>query len=361
MKAAVCHEPGAPLEIEDLVLESPKAGEVKVEVRACAICQSDLHYLSGAWPGRPLPAVCGHEVAGTVVEAGGESGAIGEGARVLVSLVRNCGQCRYCRAGRSFLCEGTLPIDREGRLKDRAGDRVYQALRTGGFAEQIVVHHSQAVPIPEDLPFDQAGLLACGVLTGFGAAVNTARVAAGSSVAVIGLGGVGMNCIQGAAIAGAETVIAIDVAPQKFALARALGATHTLDPKDGQVEAAVLDLTEGLGPDYVLVAAGNSAAMELGGEILSKMGRMVIAGLPPAGVTAKLQPRLLVNKNQTIMGTKMGSGNLAEDVGRLIGLYREGRLKLAELIADRFPLAAINEAIAAAGQGTAARNVIVFE
>ena len=361
MKAAVCYEPGQALVVEDITAEAPKQGELMVEVGACAICQSDLHYMSGAWPGRPMPAVCGHEVAGTVVAHGAEAGELREGERVLVSLVRDCGQCRYCKAGAPYLCEGSLPIDRETRFRNPEGARIHQGLRTGGFAERVVVHHSQAVAIPDDLPLEQASLLACGVLTGVGAVLNTARMRPGGSAAVIGTGGVGINCVQGAAIAGAETIIAIDLEPAKFELARACGATHTLNPKDVDVAEAVAELTGGVGMDYVFVGAGSSQAMELGGEILSKLGTMVIAALPAAGVTARMQPRFVVNKNQVIMGSKMGSAVLKDDIPRLIAFYRSGRLKLAELVAARFALDDINQAIATAGSGAAARNVILFD
>lgn len=361
MRAAVCYEAGQPLVVEDLSVAPPGEGEVKVRVGACAVCQSDLHYLSGAWPGRAFPVVCGHEVAGTILETGPGVTSHRAGDRVIVSLVRNCGRCRLCKAGKSFLCEGTLPIDSEARLHNVKGERVHQGIRTGGFAEQALVHHSQAVAMPDDLPLDQACLLACGVLTGVGAVLNTAQVKPGSSVAVIGVGGVGINCVQGAAIADAETIIAIDLEPSKLDLARRCGAGHGLNPDDAPVTEAVAELTGGLGPDYVFVAAGSGAAMELGGEILSKLGCMVIAGLPPAGVTARIQPRNLVNRNQTIMGTKMGSGTLSEEIPRLIAFHREGRLKLAELIAARFPLEDINRAIETAGRGEAARNVLLFE
>ena len=361
MKAAVCYGEGQPLAVEEVTCASPAEGEVKVQVGACAICQSDLHFLSGAWPGKSFPAICGHEVAGTVVAAGKSVAAAREGDRVIVSLIRDCGTCRYCAAGHPYLCETTLALDTEERFRNGAGQRVYQGLRVGGFAEQVLVHQSQLVAIPDDMPLDQASLLACGVLTGYGAVVNAAKMPPGVSAAVIGIGGVGMNCLQAAAIGRAETLIAIDVVPEKFALARDLGATHCLNPKEGSVSEAVMEITRGLGVDYVFVAAGSAAAIEQGAEILSKMGCMVLAALPPAGVTAKIQPRFVVNKSQTIMGTKMGSARLPIDVPKLLEHYRAGHLKLAELIAGHYPLTSINDAIATAGQGEAARNVIMFD
>ena len=361
MRAAVSYGAGEPLVVEEIDVSPPGAGEVLVQVGACAVCQSDLHYLSGAWPTEAFPMICGHEVAGTVAERGAGVTALREGDRVVVSLVRDCGRCRYCKAGHPYLCEGAFPIDSETRFRNRAGRRIHQGLCTGGFAEQVLVHHSQTAAIPGDVPMDQAGLLACGVLTGFGAVVNAARMEPGRTAAVIGIGGVGINCVQSAAIAGARTLIAIDVEPSKFALALALGATHVLNPKDGGIVEAVAEITGGVGVDHVFVAAGSAEAVELGGDVLAKLGCMVVASMPPSGMAVSLKPDNLVGKNQTFIGTKMGSVRLSRDVPRLIGLYREGRLKLAELIADRYPLAEINRALDTAGRGAAARNVIVFD
>ena len=361
MKAAVCYDEGAELVVEDISYMSPGAGEVVVRVGACAICQSDLHYLSGAWPGMNFPAICGHEVAGTVIAVGEGVRAIMEGARVIVSLIRDCGTCKYCQAGHPYLCRTAMPLDRESRFHNTSGERIYQGLRVGGFAEQVLVHQSQLVEIPVDMPFDQASLLACGVLTGYGAVVNAANIQPGASVAVIGIGGVGINCLQAAAITEAGPLIAIDVVPEKFHLARRLGASHTLNPNEVDPVEAVMEITAGFGADYVFVAAGSGVAMEQGAAMLSALGCMVIAALPPAGESAAVQPRLLVNKNQTIIGTKMGSARLSVDIPKLLAHYATGKLKLAELIAGRHELSEINHAIASAGRGEAARNVIVFD
>ena len=370
MKAAVSYGAGQPLAVEDVVMTGPARGEVVVQVGACAICQSDLHYLSGAWPGKPFPVVCGHEVAGTVVAVGRSVAGVREDDRVIVSLIRNLGTCDpclaghpshgYCRAGHPYLCEATLPLDREERFANGDGARVHQGLKVGGFAEQVLVHPSQLATIPADMPLDEASLLACGVLTGYGAVFNSAKMRPGATVAVIGIGGVGINCLQAAVIGNAETVIAIDVVPEKFVLAQVLGATHTLNAKETSVTEAVMEITGGFGVDYAFVAAGSGAAIEQGAEILAKLGCLVVAALPPAGVTAQIQPRFLVNKNQSMLGTKMGSARLSHDIPVLIGHYRAGRLKLGALIAERYPLDRINDAIESAGQGAAARNVIEF-
>lgn len=370
MKAAVSYGAGRPLEVEEVSVASPAEGEVLVEVGACAICQSDLHYLSGAWPGKPFPAICGHEVAGTVIAAGKSVDGVAEGDRVVASLIRDLGTCDpcraghprrgYCRAGHPYLCETSIPLDREERFRNPAGERVHQGLKVGGFAERILIHHSQLARVPQDMPLEHASLLACGVLTGYGAVFNTARMPPGATVAVVGIGGVGINCLQAAAIGEAETLIAIDLAPQKFELARRLGASHALDASDQGVKDAVLEITEGFGVDYAFVAAGAGPAIELGAEILGKLGCLVVAALPPAGVSARMHPRLLVNRNQSVLGTKMGSARLSRDIPILVEHYRAGRLALGELIAGRYPLSAINEAIESAGQGAAARNVIDF-
>ncbi len=370
MKAAVSYGAGQPLVVEEVTVASPGEGEVAVQVGACAICQSDLHYLSGAWPGKPFPVICGHEVAGTVTDVGKSVESVREGDRVIASLIRNLGTCDpciaehpshgYCRAGHPYLCETSLPLDREERFTNPGGARVHQGLKVGGFAEHVLVHPSQLAVIPSDMPLEEASLLACGVLTGYGAVFNSAKMRPGGSVVVIGIGGVGINCLQAAAIGNAETVIAVDVVPEKFALARELGATHTLNAKETSVTEAVMEITGGFGVDYAFVAAGSGAAIEQGAEVLAKLGCMVVAALPPAGVTAQVQPRFLVNKNQAILGTKMGSAQLSHDIPILIDHYRAGRLKLGALIADRYPLDRINDAIESAGQGAAARNIIEF-
>ncbi|RME73518.1 MAG: zinc-binding dehydrogenase, partial [Chloroflexi bacterium] len=229
-----------------------------------------------------------------------------------------------------------------------------------GFAEKVVVHRSQVVKMPPDMPLDRASLLACGVLTGVGAVTNTARVPAGSRVVVIGAGGVGLNCIQGAYLSGAQTVIAVDLAPNKLTAARTFGATHTVNAGQEDVLAAVRTLTGGRGADYVFVAVGSGRAMEQGLSLLGRGGALVVVGMPADGVKMAVEVACFAGDSQRILGSKMGSARPGVDIPRLAEYYRQGRLKLDELISATYPLEDINEAIAAVKRGQALRNVIVF-
>ncbi len=230
MKAAVCRKFGAPLEIEDVALDPPSGNEVKVRIKACAICHSDIHLAGGEWGGA-LPAIYGHEAAGIIEEIGEQVRSVKVGDRVVVTLVRSCGSCPSCKQSNYGSCETRSPLDEQSPLHAAAdGETIDQGLRTGAFAECALIEASQVVAIPDDFPFDRAALLACGVITGFGAVVNTAKVPTGASVVVIGTGGVGLNSVQGAAICGARTIIAIDVSDAKLETARHFGATHGFNP-----------------------------------------------------------------------------------------------------------------------------------
>ena len=256
MKAAVCRAFGAPLEIEELRLDAPEDGELTVDLAACAICHSDIAFAEGAWGG-DLPAVYGHEAAGVVREVGEGVSDIRPGARVVVSLMRSCGRCYFCERGDFHLCAGEFLGDRKARLHTEAGEPVVQAMHTGAFAEQVVVHESQVAAVPASLPLDVASLLGCGVITGVGAVLDRADVAPGSSVVVVGTGGVGLNAVQGARAAGAEIVVAVDTSPSKLVVAASFGATRTVDPGEEDTAAAVRSLTGGRGADYVFVGVGS--------------------------------------------------------------------------------------------------------
>ena len=359
MKAAVCHEFGKPLVIEDLTIDPPEAGEVRVKLAACAICHSDIHYAEGAWGGS-LPAVYGHEAAGVVEEVGPGVQGFAPGDHVVVTLIRACGHCFHCDQAAPFLCDEPMPLDEASRLRNGNGRPILQGLKTGAFAEQAVVHHSQIVKLPESLPLESASLLACGVITGLGAVVNTAQVPAGSSVAVIGTGGVGLNSVQGAALCGAQTIIALDLSDDKLASAKAFGATHTINPKRNDAREAVKAVTQGRGADYVFVTVGVAAAIEQGLGLLRRGGTLVVVGMPAIGVMGQFEVLSLADDCKRIVGSKMGGTRLKVDVPKLVELYRQGRLKLDELITGRYPLERINEAIASVNRGEALRNVIVF-
>ncbi len=360
MKAAVCREFGAPLVIEDLELRPPGPGEVEVAMTATAICHSDITKARGGWGG-DLPAVLGHEGAGVVAAIGPGVTTIVPGDRVVVTLIRSCGRCRGCQRGMPVTCDATFPLDQSTPLSDASGQPVGQGLRTAAFAERVVVHESQIAPIPASIPLDAAALLSCGVITGFGAVVNTARIEPGSDVVIIGAGGVGLNAVQGARIAGARVIVAVDVAATKLATARTFGATHTADAARDVVSNLVLEATAGRGADYVFVTVGAAAAYDQSYSLLAKGGAVVLVGMAPNGVTSAIDPTTIADQSQRILGSKMGSTRLGTDIAMLVSLYEQGRLLLDELITGRYRLDQINEAIDDVVAGNAVRNVIMFD
>ena len=358
-RAAVCRAFGEPLKIEEIDLAEPGQGEIRVKIKACAICHSDVFYWEGAWGGE-LPAVYGHEAAGVVEAVGAGVTRLKPGDPVVATLIRNCGFCPACAEGAPVFCEEVFPLDRATPLHDAKGKPVVHGLRTGAFAEHMVVDASQAVAIPHDMKLDSAALIACGVLTGMGAVVNTAGAKAGSSVVVIGCGGVGLNSVQGARLAGCDPIIAIDVEAKKLAAAREFGATHTINARGENVEGRVKELTGGRKADWVFVTVGVKGAAEQGASLMKRNGATVLVGMPPSGVTATIDPGWLAADGQKILGSKMGSARPLIDVPKIVALYREGRLKLDELVTGRYPLDGINEALASSRSGAALRNVIVF-
>lgn len=359
MKAAVCRAFGGALTIENLELAAPAANELRVRIAACAICHSDVTAAEGGWGG-VLPAVYGHEAAGVVEELGSGVDDLEVGDHVVVTLIRSCGHCHYCTQGKPVCCESEFHLDSHSPLSTGDGAAVTQGIATGAFAEAVVVDRSQVVAIPKDIPLDVASLLACGVITGLGAVVNTAQVPAGASVAVIGAGGVGLNAIQGAVLSGANPIVAVDVKPEKLEVAKAFGATHAFlaDSKDlpGELRA----ITQGRGMDYVFVTVGAKAAFDSAYAMLAKGGTSVLVGMPHSGVETAIEVAGFAYDCKGILGSRMGNARIATDIPYLVELYRQGRLKLDELISGRYPLEQINEAIAEVKAGSALRNVIVF-
>ena len=355
MKAAVCHAFGEPLSIEEVILRAPGPGEVQVAVEAVAICHSDLGYIDGLWPSQ-LPAVYGHEVAGRISALGEGVRGLAPGDAVVVTMIRACGQCRPCRTGKPYLC--AAPYDRgNGVLSLADGTVVEHGLATGGFAESCVVHASQVARVPDDLPMELGALLACGVITGTGAVINTAGVRAGDSVVVIGAGGVGLNAIQGARLAGAGRIIAIDLADEKLEAARDFGATDVLKADMKGLRRAVMALTDG-GADHVMVAVGVIAAYEQAPALACKGGQVVMVGMPPSGARMEVEPVIVAATAQTLRGSFMGATVVQRDIPYLVEMWRQGRLKLAELITGRYRFEDINEAIADARQSHVRRNVV---
>ncbi|MGI9624166.1 MAG: zinc-binding dehydrogenase [Acidimicrobiales bacterium] len=344
--------------IEKLTLADPGPGEVEVIVDACAICHSDVSYADGFWGG-DLPAVWGHEAVGRVTGVGVGVG-LDIGQLVVVTLIRSCGECRHCLNGHFVTCTASFRLDEVSPLTDATGAPVTHGLRTAAFAEAVVVHESQVVPIPADMSPVAASLLACGVITGVGAVRNTAKVEPGTTVVVIGCGGVGLNVVQGARLAGAEVIVAIDLEQPKLEVARSLGATHVVDPARADAAAAVGEATQGHLADYVFVAVGSKAAVDSSYALVGAMGALVMVGMPATGVLSEFEPGNLAGMNQRILGSKMGTSVIQRDIPELTAEYQAGRLQLDSLVSATFPLDGINEAMDQVRAGTALRNVIVF-
>jgi S-(hydroxymethyl)glutathione dehydrogenase/alcohol dehydrogenase len=279
------------------------------------------------------------------------------GDPVVATLIRSCGGCASCSSGAPVFCEEVFALD---PLRAESGEAIVHGMGIGAFAEHVVVHQSQVEAIPADLPFDVASLIACGVLTGFGAVVNTAGVEPGKSVVVIGCGGVGLNAVQGARIAGASPIIALDVAQNKLEAAKDFGATHALDARAPDLAEQIKAINGGKLADYVFVTVGVTGAAEQAISLMRRNGAVVLVGMPPSGVRTSFDPGWIAADGQRILGSKMGSARLPVDVPRIVDLYKQGRLKLDELVSARVPFDAINEAIAASRGGKALRNVLVF-
>jgi len=359
VKAAVCRAFGEPLSIEQLQLAPPKTGQVQVKVLASAVCHSDIHFFDNAWGGK-LPAVWGHEAAGVVEVVGDGVSEISVGDHVVITLIKSCGSCRNCQSGVSVACTGEL-TNHPTPLTDADGDPVAHGLGTAAFAERAVVDQSQIVVIDPVVAMGPASLLACGVITGVGAATNTAAIEPGSSVVVIGTGGVGLNAVQGARLAGATTIIAVDLSDDKLAAASTFGATHGVNSGTQDLAAEVRSITDGDMADYVLVTVGAQQPIEQAPLLLAANGTVVIVGMPATGVTATIDPVTMAALNQSILGSKMGTSTIQIDIPELIGKYRSGDLLLDELISRTYTLDEINDAIDSVKQGQAVRNVIVFD
>ena len=357
IRAAVCRDFNAPLTIETVTLADPGQGEVKVAVKACAICHSDIVFAEGGWGGT-LPMVLGHEAAGVVEAVGPDVAGIAPGDHVVVTLIRSCGTCAPCASGKPTICEP--PHDTvNGPLKTAGGQPLDQAMACGAFAEKVVVDQRQIVKIPADMSKDCAALISCGVITGVGAVVNAAQVRAGQDVVVIGAGGVGLNAIQGARIAGARRIVAVDMMADKLEIAKEFGATDGVLASDPKPWRAAIKAMGGKA-DAVIVTVGAIPAYDSAPRYLAMGGKIVMVGMPAAGTTAQYEPIIMSNSGQQIVGSKMGDVVIKRDIPWMVDLYQQGRLKLDELISGRWTLEQVNEAIADTKSGAAKRNVIVF-
>ncbi|MFY0617053.1 Zn-dependent alcohol dehydrogenase [Shimia sp.] len=358
IKAAVCHTFGQPLVVENVTLRAPAMGEIEVTLDAVAICHSDISYADGAWGGS-LPAVYGHEAAGRVTSVGEGVVGLAQGDPVVVTLIRACGTCPSCSGGKPVICE--TPYDGDtGPLTTSDGGKLHQAMACGAFAEKVVVDQSQVVKIPEDIPMEAASLIACGVITGVGAVVNAAQIRAGQDVVVIGAGGVGLNAIQGARIAGARRIVAVDMSEEKLAIAKEFGATDGVLATEKKPFVKAMRAI-GRGADAVIVTVGAIPAYDQAPRYLAPGGKVIMVGMPHLGATSTYEPVILAAVGQGLQGSKMGDVVIKRDIPWMVDLYQQGRLKLDELISGRWSLDQINEAIADTKTGSAKRNVILFD
>lgn len=360
IKAAVCHEFGAPFALEDITLAQPGIGEVAVRIKACAICHSDIIFADGGWGG-DLPAVYGHEASGIVESLGPGVDDFAVGDRVIVTMVRSCGTCPCCTRGMPGSCETPYERDNESPLAGSEGTAILQGLKTAAFAEKVLVDQSQLVRMDTTIGFEQAALLACGVITGYGAVANTAKIEPGSDVVVVGAGGVGLNSVQGAAILRAGRIIAVDIDDARLATAKHFGATHGVNSRTQDVNQAISDLTDGRGADYVFVTVGIPSVIDLSVSLLAPGGSSVLVGIPASGAKAEYDPVTLASSSQRILGSKVGESDIRSDLPHLMALYKQGILKLDELISGHFPLVQINDAMAAARSGQGLRYVVTFD
>jgi S-(hydroxymethyl)glutathione dehydrogenase / alcohol dehydrogenase len=358
MKAAVCYEYGKPLVIEEIDMDPPQKGEVKVRIAATAVCHSDIHFIKGEFPGMQLPIVPGHESSGYVVEVGEGVTSVKPGDAVCIMLLAPCGECYYCVTGRPHLCTTRYPLDSERRMHNKRGQDIGMVMKGAGNSEYAIVVENQLVKIPSDMPMDSACLLSCGFTTGFGAVVNRAQVKPYSSAVVIGAGGVGISSIQGALFAGANPIIAVDILDSKLKTARDFGATHTINSRSQDVKEKVWQLTSGRGADYVFMTVGSADALKQSIDLIGQRGTVVAVGV--VGEPIALNPGEFVIFEKALIGTKGGSINPRVELPELISLYKSGRIKLDEMITGRYPLDRVNEAIASVVKGEALRNVIVF-
>ena len=360
MQAAVLNRCPGELEIEEIAIDKPGPREVLVRTSVAGLCHSDLHFMEGKYPAR-CPVVLGHESAGVVEAVGEDVTYVKPGDHVITCLSVFCGTCEYCLSGRPALCQSPevqRPTDAPARLS-RGGETVQQFINLSSFAEQMLIHEHALAKVRPDMPLDAAALIGCGVTTGLGAVFRTAKVEAGSTVAVIGCGGIGLNCIQGALIAGASRIIAVDMLASKLELAKQFGATDTVDASQGDPVQQVLELTGG-GVENAFEAIGLKVTAEQAFGMLRRGGTATVIGMIPIGQNVEL-PGYQFLSEKRIQGSVMGSNRFRFDMPNYVELYMQGRLKLDELVSARISLAEINDGFDRLKTGDVARSVIVFD
>jgi S-(hydroxymethyl)glutathione dehydrogenase/alcohol dehydrogenase len=359
MRAAVCREFGQPLVVEEVILGPVGPTDVHVDVAVCAVCHSDIHYAEGAWGGH-LPTVYGHEAAGVVEAIGSEVTDLSVGDHVVVTLIRSCGTCLQCEKGNHVFCETSFASDASERLTNDAGEAVQAAMFCGAFAEEVIVDQSQVVVIPNDIDWAVASLLACSVITGVGAVTNTSTITDTSTVVVVGAGGVGLNAIQGASIVGAPVIIAVDLAQEKLDIAKNFGATHAATPDTARE--VIREATGGRkGVSHVIVTVGSAPAISSALRYIEPGGELVIVGMPASGNEIEIDPVIIAAAGHRIVGSKMGTSQIRRDIPQLIEWYREGKLRLDELVSGTYALDDINTAIDDVAGGSTIRNVVLMD
>jgi S-(hydroxymethyl)glutathione dehydrogenase/alcohol dehydrogenase len=362
MRAAVLRAHDVPLEIEEVRIDDPGPGEVRIETAASGICHSDLTVIEGGLP-VPLPCVLGHEPAGVVEAVGAGVVDFAPGDHVIGCITSWCGVCKFCTSGRPYLCltqyAGRAP-GAKARLSDGNGNPLTQLANLSSFAEKMLCPERSLVKIRDDMPLDRAALIGCGVTTGLGAALNTVDIPAGASVVIVGCGGVGLSALQGARIGGAGRIIAVDAQPWKFELARKFGATACVDAGDGDPVAAVHALTDG-GADFVFECIGLVPTVQQAVAMTGRGGTTVLVGVVPITKTVQISAADLVLQEKKITGSYMGSNRFRFDMPKYVEFYLDGRLNLEDMISSRIPLDDVNSAFDKMRKGEAARQVIVFD
>jgi S-(hydroxymethyl)glutathione dehydrogenase/alcohol dehydrogenase len=361
VKAAVMHNFNEPLKIESMTLKPPREDEVVVKVMASGVCHSDLSVVHAKIP-MPPPCVLGHEGAGIVEEVGKGVKDLAPGDHVVMAWVQPCGKCHFCIGGRGHLCEAGIQSAMAGEefVFEKDGMPIGRMAGVGSFADHTIVRASAAIKIPNDVPLDRACLVGCGVMTGVGAAINTAKVAPGDTVAVFGCGGVGLNVIQGAALCGAGRIIAVDLVPKKLEMAKAFGATDVVNGKEIDPATGVRELTGGLGVDWAFEVIGAPAVITQAYMTLKRGGKVVVVGVPGMGSEVTLPGFSIPLEEKGVIGSLYGSANLQRDMLKLIDLYMHKRLKIDELISRTIKLDDVNAAFDAMESGEVARSVIKF-
>ncbi len=360
MKAAVLHAANQLMTIEEIALTKPQSREVLLRTAFAGLCHSDLHFIEGLYP-HPTPCVLGHESAGIVEAVGDGVTYVKPGDHVITCLSVFCGTCPQCVTGHPNLCENTevkMPPGVSRRLTWKGGELMNQFLNLSSFGEQMLVHENSMVKIDPDIPLDRAALVGCGVMTGVGAVFNAAKVEPGATVAVIGCGGVGLSAVNGAALAGAERIIAIDTVSSKLEVARELGATDTLNASNADPVKAVREMTSG-GVHYSFEALGTKTTAEQAFGMLRPGGTATIIGMVPLGVKIELHGYDFL-RDRKLQGTSMGGNRFRVDMPRLLSLWRQGRLKLDHLISGRIKLDQINDGFTALKSGAPVRQLIDF-